>query len=165
MNNNKYAFATLVTKTKYEASAGRMFEVFKYYNSKYPLIIMVDENLTDKDLPFLTSHKIPYRKIPITKFNATNNVLIERYGDTFSKFYFCNYIEYDYICFVDADILLGNIDIISLFDKIKLNDDHVFFYCSTNKRRLGECFILKPSINLYEKILTYNNEVTDEALL
>ena len=48
MISKNYAWATVVTKTKYEMVAGRLYQEHQYFKSKYPMIIMVTENLSEK---------------------------------------------------------------------------------------------------------------------
>lgn len=173
MNN---CYITLMTNKKFLPTVIRCDQSLKYYKSKYPFIVMVPES--DQYLQEqLIKHNILYKPIHIDKFQE-NNILLP-YNDTINKFQIFNFIEYDYLCFIDADVIFfgGNIDEeFELAEKENskfygyFEPDHQKNQLTNFERLMGGLFIIQPDINFYSqlKALIYNHHFlfdNDEEVL
>lgn len=173
MNN---CYITLMTDKKFLPTVIRCDQSLKYYKSKYPFIVMVPES--DQYLQEqLIKHNILYKPIHIDKFQE-NNILLP-YNDTINKFQIFNFIEYDYLCFIDADVIFfgGNIDEeFELAEKENFKfygyfePDHQKNQLINFERLMGGLFIIQPDINFYSqlKTLIYNHHFlfdNDEEVL
>ena len=100
MNN---CYITLMTNEKYLPCVIRAAQTFKYFKSKYPYIVMIPKyNSFLKNN--LIKHNIQFKEIEIYKLIDDNPIF---YNDTINKFQLFNFIEYDQICFLDADAADG----------------------------------------------------------
>lgn len=173
MNN---CYITLMTDKKFLPTVIRCDQSLKYYKSKYPFIVMVPES--DQYLQEqLIKHNILYKPIHIDKFQE-NNILLP-YNDTINKFQIFNFIEYDYLCFIDADVIFfgGNID--EEFELAEKENSKFYGYFEPDhwknqlinfERLMGGLFIIQPDINFYSqlKTLIYNHHFlfdNDEEVL
>lgn len=103
----KFAYATLATTKSFLYGAHLLDYSLKRVGSKYPLIIMVTENLRE----YLTED-CNYKIIPYYKFNNP----VERYVDTINKLQCFTLTEFDRVFFIDADIfVIENLD--EIFEK------------------------------------------------
>lgn len=106
-----YAYVTLATNEKYLFYAFYLQLSLRIQKSKYPLIVMITENLKNrvKELSYFDKYEI----IPHCKFPMES----KRYIDTINKFYAYNLVQYDKLIWIDADVmLLQNIDVIFLLE-------------------------------------------------
>lgn len=91
-----HCYMTLITKNKYIKGANLLNERLKIINSQYELIALITPNIDASQLDM--NYKIIEDKLE---------------NDYLKKFYCLNYIEFDKIIFLDADlIILNNIDYI-----------------------------------------------------
>lgn len=119
-------------------------------------------------------HFDQYEIIPCYQFDKNHNSFESRYNFTFNKFYAYNFIQYDKLCFIDADaFLLINID--KYFDLTK----EVEFVISTyqplrlpNEKHYpkGGLFMFAPNKNISNFIfneLQKNNPliIEDESVI
>lgn len=163
MNN---CYMTLMTNEKFLPAVIRCNQSLKYYKSKYPFIVLIPES--DQYLQEqLIKHDILYKIIHVDKFQEGN--ILFTYNDTINKFQIFNYVEYDYICFIDADVIFfgGNID--TEFDLAKKENSKFYGYFEPDhwdnqlvefERLMGGLFIIQPDINFYPQLknLVYNNQ-------
>ena len=156
---NKYAYVTLATTPSFLKGAHFLDYSLKRVKSKYPLIIMVTENLKE----YLTED-CNYRIIPYYKFTNPE----PRYVDTVNKLQCFTLTEYDKVFFIDADILVTeNVDCI--FDEIQEE-----FYSgirphpTMGKTFCGDRAIYIPQTGKFESILENKDFMSfphDEAVL
>lgn len=173
MNN---CYMTLMTNEKFLPAVIRCDQSLKYYKSKYPFIVLIPES--DQYLQEqLIKHNILYKTIHVDKFQEDNILFI--YNDTINKFQIFNYIEYNYICFIDADVIFfgGNIDEEFKFAEKEnskfygyFEPDHQDNQLITFERLMGGLFIIQPDINFYSQLkdLVYNHKFlfgNDEEVL
>ena len=105
--NEKYCYVTLVTKEKYIQGANLLQEYLKIFNSKYPLIVMICNNIDSSQILANTI------EIPDIHFQINNTEYLK-------KFYCLNILNYEKIIFLDADLVP------------KENFDYIFEICSGN---------------------------------
>lgn len=107
MLSKNYAYATLATTKSFLHGAHLLDYSLKRVQSKYPLIIMVTENLQE----YLTED-CNYKIIPYYKFDNPE----KRYVDTINKLQCFTLTEFDRVFFIDADVfVIENLD--EIFDK------------------------------------------------
>lgn len=166
MKDEKYAYVTLATDTKFLYWATFLQASLRICNSKYPLIVMITKELENN---YLLKYFDKYEIIPFYQFNA--NSLIKHYKNTINKFYAYNFIQYDKLIFLDADlILVKNIDNLFL--------TNVNFVCATYTPKrlnithcpLNGCMLFTPNKDTYDLIMqTVNNDnelyVDDESVV
>lgn len=151
---SNYAYVTLVTKDSYLEGAHYLHHSLKRAHSKYPLIIMITENI--EHLVDEQSTEYNYRIIPYYRFECNTNSVNK---ECINKLYAFNFTEFDKIFFLDADnIVFENIDFI--FDE---GQQYEFLAglgawdnnapSDTNWRVLGQCFLLTPEKNKFYKFL------------
>ena len=150
MENNCYV--TLVTDERFLPCVIRCAQTLKHFNSIYPYIVMIPEQALEIKKT-LIKNNIDFKEIPIEKFQTEKFLY---YNDTINKFKLLNFIEFDKICFLDADvILLGNID----NEFKKLTPDKEFYLYGTDFSVItGHVFIARPNINFYNKIFQQSLE-------
>lgn len=102
-----YAYVTLATTERFLVQAQYLQASLRIVKSKYKLILMISEELKDhKQLSFFDNVII----IPSATFFYQHE-RVERYKNTINKFYAYNFIDYDKLIFIDADVVLvKNID-------------------------------------------------------
>jgi len=156
---NKFCFAMVLTKPVFEIGVGRLYQSLKYFGSQYDCKILVTDNVDISRLHFLNSNSIPYSIVDyLTLKNPKQLNNAEYYDDTLSKFNILTLTDYDYVCFLDADILItGNIDY--LFSLVDTN--YIFNLFSRNsihsQNFVGEIFFVKPSLEIFNEIKSQYN--------
>ena len=95
------AYATLVCSDNYLYGAIGLALSLKYTDAKYPLIVIVTDNVTN--YRELDKFNIKYYLVP---YCETGNK--EDYSFTINKLYAFNLIEYDKFLFLDADLICYN---------------------------------------------------------
>ena len=150
----KCAYVTLATSEEYLNTASYLQTSLRIVKSEYPLIVMISEEL--KDHPLL-NHFDQYEIIPYYNFNKNNKLSELHYNHTFNKFYAYNFIQYEKLCFLDADaFLLINIDkyfeltkeiefVITTYHPIRLPQENCY--------PKGNVFIFTPNTNTFNFIL------------
>ena len=163
MNN---CYITLMTNEKYLPCVIRAAQTFQYFKSKYPYIVMIPKHNSFLKNN-LIKHNIQFKEIEIYKLIDDNPIF---YNDTINKFQLFNFIEYDNICFLDADsFFIGNVD--REFEKAKNHNFYGYFESTRDDRKtrlMGGLFIAKPNPNFFSEILKLKNKndwYDDEALL
>ena len=166
---NKYAYVSLATTKEYLTAAIFLQLSLKRVKTKYPLILMITENLKfEHDLDKFDIVKI----IPNNSYFNTDEKCI-RFNDTINKFYCLEFVNYQKLLFLDADVfILQNID--DLFDKSK---NHQFIFSLYKAHYLnnqilpdGSFMMLTPQKDLFSAMTKYshncelNKIITDEVL-
>ena len=154
-----YAYVTLATNEEYLYMAAYLQSSLRMVKSKYPLIVMITENLKNHKL---LVHFDKYEIIPHYQFKYSK---IERYKNTINKFYLYNFVEYDKLCFIDSDIVLfHNID--KYFDLAK----DIEFVCPTYAPKrfkteqyypLNCVMLLTPQKSSFQMIIEQLNKTTE----
>ena len=167
----KCAYVTLATSEEYLNTASYLQTSLRIVKSEYPLIVMISEEL--KDHPLL-NHFDQYEIIPYYNFNKNNKLSELHYNHTFNKFYAYNFIQYEKLCFLDADaFLLINIDkyfeltkeiefVITTYHPIRLPQENCY--------PKGNVFIFTPNTNTFNFILdrlkdNNNSIIEDESVI
>lgn len=166
----KYAYVTLTTVEHYIYCIKRNAQRLQYLKSKYPLIVMLTDNLKEnpnihilEEEPNIIIHFIPQLNFLEKGIQPEKNNYITEYylQDMLHKFQMLSLTEYDKLFFLDADILLiGNID--KIFDlNYDFGQNDFIFLANKDKTKnafkyyepLGTLFYCKPNIETYNFLM------------
>ncbi|MCT3342149.1 hypothetical protein EFP49_04900 [Lactobacillus johnsonii] len=118
---DKKVYMTLLGSDNYLIGTLALAQSLKNVKSKYPLVVMVTNNVSEKSINVLKQKKLQY--IKIDKIQVSNQAIHENeeggysnWSNTFSKLAIFGFTQYEKIVFLDSDMLiLKNID--NLFEK------------------------------------------------
>ena len=167
-----YSYVTLLTDDTYTYGIVLLVETMKKYNTKYPLHVLITEDVSKPCLIILDQLGVTYSlvdKITIPdelhEYNSSINPKtagIWRY--CYTKFHVFNQTQFDKIVFLDADImLLKNID--HLFDcphmTAALDGEYYNIWPDWPHFNSG-CIVIEPSNQLYQNILNFANQYREQ---
>ena len=167
-----YSYVTLLTDDTYVYGVVLLVESMKQQNIKYPLHVLVTDDVSAPSLVFLTQLGVTYSLVnkmaipdEIHEYNTSINPKtagIWRY--CYTKFHIFNQTQFDKIVFLDADImLLKNID--HLFDcphmTAALDGEYYNIWPSWPHFNSG-CIVIEPSNQLYHNILEFASGYRDK---
>jgi inositol 3-alpha-galactosyltransferase len=113
----KYAYATLITRASYLAGVVILAHTLRKHGSQYPLIVLYTPTLSENALQALrlesAESNIILRPCDVLQppKDTKLTLIAERFEDTWTKLRVFELVEYDVVCYLDAD----NAD--SIFDK------------------------------------------------
>lgn len=155
----KYAYVTLATTESFLRGARLLGYSLKRVQSKYPLVIMITENLQH-----LIDEKDGHIYKIIPHYSFRNG---DRYKDTINKLQVFDLLEYDKTLFLDSDrYVFQNIDDVfeiypqEFYASIRLGDGY--------KNVSGDLFLSTPTKNKFNEILNndrYMGCFDDESIL
>lgn len=156
---NKFAWLTLLATDNFLPGVIILNNSLKKVNSKYPLIIITTNNLAKDTFNKLEEENIQYRVFPYVSFFCTGDRNAKFWGNNFNKEnvwwdctlaknYMFLFLEYDKVCFLDADItILNNCDDYFAYPvPAAFTDEH------TDGMR-GGVILVNPSIKDYLKCM------------
>ena len=158
--NKKYAYYTLLTNDDYCPGALLLHNSLQNVNSKYPLITMVTEMVSQKVRDVLTTAGVIVQQVDTwpgyDKFYEYNLTIHQDLADlwryTGCKFHAFTATEYDKVIFIDADIIvLKNLD--HLFEKPHMTaalDGEIFSLWPTWPHFNSGFMVIKPSLQFKE---------------
>jgi hypothetical protein len=164
---NKYCYTTLLASDDYLYGVLGLYYSLLEVDSKYPLHIVVTDNISQDSLNILKQLDIPYNIFPRIDFLHEEAL----YQITFNKFHIFGLKEYDKVCFIDADAIVNkNIDLIFSHPTpafVKFNEDFisgVLILIDPNTKELADFLPFRESCGedesvwnkLYLKHLQYN---------
>lgn len=166
MNNNIYI--TLLGNNSYLQGVLLLNYSLKQVKSKYPLLVLVTQNINTATKDILSFLDIPYKEIPsidfteLIKINQERKQLYIKQGkkvrDTWSfaglnKFQIFNQIQYDKIIYLDCDIMvLKNID--HLFNELNISVTNQRENWNYPLENFNSGFIIfEPSQQIYQDLL------------
>ncbi|MBR6505403.1 hypothetical protein IKT18_00980 [Candidatus Saccharibacteria bacterium] len=128
-------------------------ENLKRLKSNYPLLCLINENISKETREILNKFQIPYKE--------QKSVILEsdygktRWGYTFDKLNIFNLTEYEKIVYLDLDfLLLENIDHLFDIDVFSMVSDHPKYenyYCSA-------LMVIKPNKDDYDALISLLEE-------
>lgn len=118
---DKKVYITLLGSDNYLIGTLALAQSLKNVKSKYPLVVMITSDVSQKSISVLERKRIQY--IKIDKISASNQAMnkneeggYSNWSNTFSKLAIFGFIQYKKVVFLDSDMLiLENID--NLFKK------------------------------------------------
>ena len=165
----KYAYATVATSLTYIIGAARLYQRLEYLGSKYPLLIIITDNVSEEELEILHRFNIPYY---IKPYNHFYNRDMGGYINTLNKFLILEFTEYEKIIFMDADSFpVYNIDY--LFLAKFLEGQYFITFSEARDEKFGwvkgGLFICKPNKEIFDFIFSnniiYYYYMNDESIL
>ncbi|KAK5711855.1 hypothetical protein LTR15_012199 [Elasticomyces elasticus] len=121
-SEKKFAYTTLITRASYLAGVIILGHTLKKQGSKYPLIVFYTPSLKESAVKALEleAPKINLILKPcellLPRSDLKITLIAERFGDTWTKLRVFEVIDYDAVCYLDADMaIFKNMD--SVFDK------------------------------------------------
>lgn len=133
-------------------------ENLKHLESKYPLLCLINEKISDYTKSILDYFDINYKIINMIEYNCfLGDKVYWRY--TFDKLNIFSLTEYRKIVYLDLDLLiLKNIDHLFNEQHLTMAQDYPFY----NGHNSG-IMILEPNINDYNKMIEYANKCNMEG--
>lgn len=163
-----YAYVTLATDEKYLFFAMYLQASLRIQKSKYPLIIMVTQNLmNDKRLEYFDKSIIT----PDFQFSNTRDENKKKYQDTINKFYAYTLTDYEKIIILDADlILLTNIDNIFQLKEEFVCSTYLPRFCDENIKFFpaNAIMLIHPNQSTYYQIISHKDDkhyIDDENIV
>jgi len=112
-----YAYSTLITKASYLAGVVILAHTLKKQGSKYPLLVFYTPGLKaaavkalEAEAPKLNLILKP-TKMLLPRSDIKITLIAERFGDTWTKLRVFEAVEYDAVCYLDADMsIFRNMD-------------------------------------------------------
>lgn len=143
----KYAFTTLLATEDYLYGVLGLFTSLNTVNSKYPLHVMVTDNICQSTIDVLKENNISYTVFKRQDF-CYDEESQRGYFLTLNKFHIFNLLEYDKVCFIDADALVkNNIDDVFLYETPR------FFIHNPPDFLSGILFCITPEKNTFAHIV------------
>ena len=120
-SKKNYAYSTLITKKSYLAGVIILAHTLKKHGSKYPLLVFYTPGLQvsavkalEQEAPKLNLILRP-TEILLPRSDVKITLIAERFGDTWTKLRVFEAVEYDAVCYLDADMsIFRNMD--AVFD-------------------------------------------------
>ena len=133
------AYATLITRSSYLAGVILLAHSLKKHGSNYPLAVLYTPSLPQAAVQALElegrhSNIVPIKVKPLLPGNNQKTYLIAaRFADTWTKLRVFSepLFKYDKVCYLDADMMIFNENMDSVFEAVQLPDG----------RSLGACQI------------------------
>ena len=160
-----YSYVTILTDDSYVQGVVLLKETLKQTESKYPLFVLVTDNVTAPCLEILDQIKVTYKKvdtIAISNDILKHNIKIDSrlsntWKDCWTKFRIFDQTQFDKIVFLDADIMiLKNLD--DLFEKPHMTSclDGEYFNVWPGWDHFNSgCMVIEPNHKLFEDILNF----------
>lgn len=116
----KRAYATLITRSSYLAGVIVLAYTLRKHGSQYPLVVLYTSTLNQpsKDalaLEASATNLVP-REVDALLPLGEVSLIAERFADTWTKLRVFELLEYDEVCYLDADITINNRNADALFD-------------------------------------------------
>ena len=171
----KYSYITLLTNDNYFQGVVLLNETLRKVKSKYPLICMITEDISQDIKSLLVKLGVIVKEIDKV---VINNNLIEHnksidesqatvWENVYSKFRMFDFEEYDKLIFLDADLLiLKNID--DYFEKpsgTAAEDGEYFNLWPKDLHFNSGFFIFKPDKNITQDLINFINTVNPKEFL
>lgn len=172
--NQKYSYVTILTDDSYTYGICLLIESMKKVNTKYPLLVLITEDVSEPSLEILRQLNIKIQKINKIQISdyiyshnfQINSTLSVTWKNCWTKFQIFNLIEYDKIVFLDADIMiLKNLD--HLFEKPHMTAalDGEYWNLWPNWPHFNSgCLVIEPSTDLFNNILNFAKTLPQEKI-
>lgn len=169
-----YAYITLLTNDKYFPGVILLNETLKVVKSKYPLYVMITEDVpldTIKNLAKANINTIKIDKIPTPDNIYQHNLALdakqaEIWKDVLSKYQVMNLTQFDKVILLDCDLMiLKNLDhCFEMKDMTAAVDGEYTNLWPTWKHFNSGFMVLEPRKNRFEDLLEFIKTFTDEKL-
>ena len=114
---DNYCYTTLLGTDDYVYGVIGLYYSLKRVYSKYPLVVLVPDNISKKTIDILKENSIQYKQVTNNSFS--DDISQINYKSTFNKFHCFNLVEYDKVMFLDADVVVyKNLDYYFLLEPL-----------------------------------------------
>ena len=125
----------------------------KALKSKYELLCLINENITEENIQYLEYFNIEYKKVKAIKYETEYH--INNWKNTFDKLNIFSLTEYDKIVYLDSDmIILENIDELFNLEPLTMASDKPYHDDSYN----SGIMVIKPNLKDYKGLLKRTKE-------
>lgn len=116
----KRAYATLITRSSYLAGVIILAYTLRKHGSKYPLVVLYTSSLNAESIKALqlegeSSGIIPRETEPLLPSGEVS-LIAERFADTWTKLRVFELLDFDEVCYLDADMTINNRNMDDVFD-------------------------------------------------
>lgn len=162
----KNIYITLLTSDNYLTTIISFIKQIKKY-CKYDVILLCSKDLSDEVFSILNDYNIKYiissQKIPYSeKIYEENKINHPNWNGNWQKLDIWNLIEYDKICYIDADVLVQNNKIDALFDNY--NNDFNGLIDFDKNWIAPTMMLIKPNKETFKKLYNYLEENKEKCL-
>lgn len=153
--NHRYTYVTLLGTDDYLVGTLCLWKSLRNVNSKYPLLVLCSQGISENTLNLLRKRDIKYKVLKeqiIT--NHKNSGLFTRWRFTFDKLQIFNLVKYDKIVFLDSDMMVTkNIDV--LFEAPHMSAVVADLYDQPKCTELNSgLMVIKPSAQEYKELIS-----------
>ncbi|KAI1840902.1 hypothetical protein JX265_013398 [Neoarthrinium moseri] len=121
--STRRAYATLITRSSYLAGVVVLAHTLRKHGSRYPLVVLWTASLSNnafRALEYEALHgnlTLRQCEILLPPKGRRTSLIAERFEDTWTKLRVFELVEYDVVCYLDADMtVFGDVD--SIFEKM-----------------------------------------------
>jgi len=157
MSLKKYSFVSVLTTDDYLEGVLVLKHSLEKTKPKYPFLLLVTPNLSEKVMESLSSHKINFITVQgIEGPRVVTDPQLKRWNFTYSKLNIFGLTQFDKIVYLDSDMLiLQNID--ELFEKphmsaVKIRGKLPEF--STWNQLNSGLLVVEPSTKMFDDMLS-----------
>ena len=161
-----YSYISLLTNDSYAYGIALLVESMKKVDTKYPLKVLVTNNVSKATQEMLLQLKVNIQLIDtisvtdeINEYNTKINApLAATWKNCWTKFKIFDLIEYDKIVFLDADIMvLKNLDHLFELPHMTAALDGEYFGLWQGWPHFNSgCLVIEPNHQLFEDILNFS---------
>jgi len=125
-NRANFAYTTLITRTSYLAGVIILAHTLRKHGSQHPLVVFYTDKLAPSSIRALElethNTNLILRKTEALLPNSDKPIklIAERFADTWTKLRVFSLLEYDQVCYLDADMTIRNRNMDSVFDAADL---------------------------------------------
>jgi alpha-N-acetylglucosamine transferase len=128
----------------------------KQLSTKYPLLCLINESISDRTKQILDYFGIKYKLVNKVNYSSST---YNRWNYTFDKLNVFSLTEYDKIIYLDSDLLiLKNIDDLFNIKRFTMTSDIPFYYDKLN----SAVMIIKPNIDDYNGLVELAKKYDEE---
>lgn len=129
----------------------------KVLSSKYPLLCLINESISERTRKILDYFNIKYKEVNAVKYTSCKNY--DRWNYSFDKLNVFSLTEYEKIVSLDLDfLLLKNIDHLFDFNRVAMNGDIPYSHDKYN----SSLMVIEPNMNDYNNLLEITNKYEEE---
>lgn len=120
MINNKHTYVTLLSSNDFVIGVIMLHLSLKSVSSKYPLLVLCAESISEESLKLLHKFDLPYKRlserIQVDTSKVNTSLGYDHWNRTFDKLYVWTLTEFEKVVYLDSDMqVIRNIDF--LFEK------------------------------------------------
>lgn len=167
-----YSYVTVMSTENYLLGLLTMYESLKQTKTKYPLTVIVNEEISNKTINILKNNGItvivkPKFKVDREIIDKNDSSKFSHWSNTFDKLYIFELTQFDKIIYIDSDMLvLKNLD--HLFEKPNLSAVVAGNFYPGNgdwvKLNSG-LMVIKPEAGILSKFVSIMKQMKDRPEL